>query len=168
MAVTYNPIATTTLGSAQTTIQFTSIPSTYTDLKLVLTGNISASGVDIRLQYNSDTGTNYSYTDLAGYGGSVFSSRSTNKTFIATNFLSFYSGSDTCTVTYDIMNYANTSMYKSTLERFSTAQSDGNGGVDQGVGLWRSTAAISSLSLSFATVTFSTGTTATLYGIQAA
>ena len=36
MPATYEPIATTTLGSAATNITFSSIPATYTDLRLVL------------------------------------------------------------------------------------------------------------------------------------
>jgi hypothetical protein len=43
---------------------------------------------------------------------------------------------------------------------------NGSGGVTRSVGLWRSTSAITSISLFIdGTTTFSTGTTATLYGI---
>ena len=52
---TYTPIATTTLGSAGT-ITFSSIPSTYTDLVIVLNGNGSrvAGTDDTGLRLNSD------------------------------------------------------------------------------------------------------------------
>jgi glycosyltransferase involved in cell wall biosynthesis len=42
MPATYEPIATTTLGSAAASITFSSIPATYTDLRLVIVGNLSS------------------------------------------------------------------------------------------------------------------------------
>jgi len=60
------------------------------------------------------------------------------------------------------MNYSNTTTYKTFLGRGN----DPSSFVRQGVGLWRNTAAITSFSVSG--VTFSTGVTATLYGIKAA
>jgi hypothetical protein len=38
MAITYEPIATTTLGSAAASVTFSSISGSYTDLVLVVTG----------------------------------------------------------------------------------------------------------------------------------
>ena len=166
--ITYTPISTTTLTSVQTSISFSTISSAYTDLRIVLVGNSNSTGADIRLRFNSDTNTNYSYTDKAGYSSSAFSSRSTSKAYIATNFQSFIASSQTNMVIYDLMNYSNATTYKTTFIRMSTSQSDGSGGVDNGVGIWRSTSAITDISLSFAATTFTAGTTATLYGIAAA
>ena len=71
MASTYEPIATTTLGSAASSITFSSIPATYTDLRLVLVHTPSASTGNAQMQFNSDTATNYSYTyrQRIGSGG---------------------------------------------------------------------------------------------------
>jgi hypothetical protein len=57
MAKTYEPIATTTLSSAQSSVTFSSISGSYTDL--VLVSNVSGSGgnANLRVTLNSDTGS---------------------------------------------------------------------------------------------------------------
>jgi hypothetical protein len=42
MAITYEPIATTTLGTAAASVTFSSISGAYTDLVLVCNGNKSS------------------------------------------------------------------------------------------------------------------------------
>ena len=93
MPTTYEPIATTTLGSAQTSVTFSSISGAYTDLVLVINaGNSGGTGYGIALQCNNDTGSNYSFTQLYGTGSAATSTRSTSTTFLAGGFL-FYFGS---------------------------------------------------------------------------
>jgi hypothetical protein len=75
MAITYEPIATTTLGSAAADVTFTSISGTYTDLVLVAVTQIGSSGDYLGVQFNSDTGTNYSRTRLSGNGTSASSDK---------------------------------------------------------------------------------------------
>ena len=77
MPSTYEPIATTTLGSAASSYTFTGISGSYTDLILV-----SALGTDnpcsINLNMGSgsvDTSTNFSWTYLRGDGTAAGSSR---------------------------------------------------------------------------------------------
>ena len=164
MAATYEPIATTTLGSAATSITFSSIPSTYTDLRFVLTvSSTSGNSEGVRLTFNNDNGTNYSQTYLSGTGSSKVSARGTSAAFIILH----YSGTSTTLPTFyfgDVFSYAG-STYKTVLTG-STEDKNGSGNVTKNVGLWRSTSAITTLKLSTASaVTFSAGTTATLYGI---
>ena len=59
---TYYPIATTTLSSATNSVSFSSISGSYTDIVIVFNGAASTSGVTCNVQFNSDTGTNYSTT----------------------------------------------------------------------------------------------------------
>ena len=164
---TYEPIATTTLGSAASSIIFSSIPSTYTDLRLVLVagGTPSASGA-CEIRFNSDTATNYSQTYITGTGSAASSSRFTSRSFI---FLAVYDVLYTTPqlLTADIFGYAG-STYKTCLTT-QNADLNGSGDVSATVGLWRSTAAINRIDLiTDAGVSFTTGTTATLYGIKAA
>ena len=63
MAATYTPIATTTLGSAQSSYTFSSISSAYTDLILIYNGTVTATGKDVRFYYNGDNSSGlYSFT----------------------------------------------------------------------------------------------------------
>ena len=157
---TYSTIATTTLGSAASSYTFSSIPSTYTDLILIRSGGISSPD-EIALRFNGDTGSNYSYTNVSGYGTGTASGRGTNQTmgrggaaWTATN-----------NTIWQIMNYANTTTNKTFLQRYN----DPGDTVGAAVTLWRSTAAINSVQvLNLTGQNFTTGTTFTLYGITAA
>jgi hypothetical protein len=163
MPTTYEPIATTTLGSAATTISFTSIGATYTDLRVVLVVKANAND-DVKLNINSDTGTNYSRTLLYGTGAAVASARYTSTANItlspgldAANNMRFY--------TIDIFSYAGSTFKTLLLE--GNGDTNGSGLVTRQVGLWRSTSAITQLDLAtFGANGFAAGTTATLYGIK--
>lgn len=156
----YTPIATTTLGSAAASYTFSSIPSTYTDLVVIFSGKQGTSTDFFSIQVNGDTGSNYSLTDLYGTGASAGSFRASNVTKIGR--LPVVNDS---MAKINIMNYSNTTTYKTILSRGDSA-ADSTHAV---VGLWRSTAAINSVTLVFDSGgTFATGSTFTLYGIAAA
>ena len=165
MPATYEPIATTTLGSASATITFSSIPATYTDLRLIFTFTQSIAQFGPFLTFNNDSATNYSQTKLAGNGTSALSARVANN-----NWISPYQVTNSTTIpsflTFDIFSYAG-STFKTVLINNNQDQ-NGSGAVSNFVGLWRSTAAINRLDLQVTSGTFNTGTTATLYGIKAA
>jgi hypothetical protein len=164
---TYEPIATNTLTTATASITFSSIAATYTDLRLVIVGTTSsASG--IRLQFNSDTATNYSQTVLYGTGAAVASNRGTAADSI---YVMGWAGTTSTTIptmgTVDIFSYAG-STYK-TLLAINSADQNGSGTEENVVGLWRGTAAITSIKIQAGTsINLSSGFIATLYGIKAA
>ena len=167
MASTYSPIATTTLGSAAASYTFSSIPSTYTDLVLVASLN-GSSGTAIKVQFNSDTGTNYSLTRLVGDGVSATSSQQSNSSSIIYGSNGIPTAANQfAPVIMHIQNYANTTTYKTMLSRFNNANSS-LGSTDAIVGLWRSTSAINAVKVEANSGNFSTGSTFTLYGIKAA
>lgn len=165
MAVTYDKIATTTLGSAQTTVSFSSIPQTYTDLIVIINAKANTGGVIGQLaQFNGDTGANYSFTYLNGNGSSASSGRVTGTTNQAWADLAGSSTSPN-TIIAQINNYSNSTTYKTTISRGS----DANNVAQAIVGLWRSTAAITSILLfPNSGIQFASGGTFTLYGIKAA
>jgi hypothetical protein len=164
MPSTYTTIATQTLGSAAATVTFSSIPSTYTDLVLIITPQSSSGTASVDIQLNGDTGTNYSLTYLYGTGSSAASGRDSN-TAIAGGGSAVATANIFLTNTVQIQNYSNTTTNKTLLMR--TGNTDGN--VLTAVSIWRNTAAITSISLKLATaVNFTTGSTFTLYGIKAA
>lgn len=161
MAVTYSQIATTTLSSNAADVTFSSIPSTYTDLVIVTGVKYTSSEQALALTFNGDSGTNYSATYIYGNGSSAATSRDTNNVFIPVargDDNNFWAG-----IT-NIMNYSNTTTYKSVLSRGNS-----NTYVVAYVGLWRSTSAITSLKIAQLTGSnFASGSTFSLYGIKAA
>jgi len=161
---TYEKIATTTLGSASTPITFNSITSAYTDLRLVVVVTSTSSATNVQVQFNSDTGTNYSSTYLNGNGTAAASGRNTSATNIQFTDVTATSTTVPQMYTLDIFSYAG-STFKTALGT-SSQDYNGSGSSASIVGLWRSTSAINSITIKTSGApTFSTGTTATLYGI---
>lgn len=160
MPSTYTPIATHTASGTISDYTFTSISGTYTDLVIVWNGKCTGGGTSIDMQFNSDTGSNYSNTRLNGTGSSATSDRTSSQTATRSGLIST---ADSMGI-IQIQNYSNSTTYKTQINR--AGQSDG--WVTAGVGLWRSTAAITSVKLFPSGASFTSGTTFTLYGIKAA
>jgi len=165
------PISSTTLSS-NGAIVFDNIPQTFQDLFIVIQGRSTKSATTdvLDIVYNGDFSANYSGTRLYGNGTSALSDRSTSAgAFFADYFL--VGNSATAGIfssnSISILNYANTSTFKTTLVR-SAADQNGSGGTSLAVGLYRSTSGISRISLfPDATAAFLAGTSITLYGIRA-
>jgi len=161
MASTYEKIATTTLGTAAATVTFSSISGSYTDLVLIIRGTNSASTDDVALQFNGDTTTNYSRTFLEGTGSVIASSRSTS--LVAAALGGYVASSANFNSIINIMNYSNTTTYKTQVSRGNNP----TGNLYATVGLWRNTAAINSILIKWYSSAgqFGIGTTFTIYGI---
>jgi hypothetical protein len=167
---TYDLIASQTLASAAASITFSSIAASWTDLRLVLVGKNVTGNSSLLIRFNGDTSgsTLYSSTKLIGTGTAASSSASTS----TNNWNTFYFGLPNTANTFgfasiDIFSYTG-STYKTGLITCSN-DANGSGDVDRVVGLYSSTSAITSITLSNqSTYTFDVGTTAYLYGIKAA
>ena len=164
MAVSaYEVISTQTLGSAAASVTFSSIPQTYTDLVLVAHPLCTAANDYMKVNINSDTGSNYSQTSLYGNGGSALSGRVSNSTFAYLSWL--YIGTNPSVIVVNFQNYTNTTTFKTFIFRDSSSTHPGTASV---VSLWRSTSAISYLTIArTGGGNFDTGSTFTLYGIKA-
>jgi len=162
---TYTPIASVTLDSAQSSVTFSGIPQTYTDLVLVANIAQEAANNSLRYRFNNDSGSNYSATYLLGNGSSANSGRESNITsaYVSTT------GSTTLETNYilHIMNYSNATTYKTAIGRGNRASAE----TDATVGLWRNTAAITTISFAlgsgFPTNNFAANSTFNLYGVNA-
>ena len=159
---TYTPLATTTLGSSSSSITFSSISGSYTDLVLVMNRKQNVAGAYfIGLRYNSDSGTNYSGTGVGGTGSSTFSYRDSNISSARVG----YGDTGWGNTIVNIQNYSNSTTYKTTISRNNNPAADLSGIVT----LWRNTAAITSIEIiSQSGSTLETGSTFTLYGILSA
>jgi hypothetical protein len=160
---TYTPIYAQTLSATASSITFSNIPTTYTDLILVC--NLFSSGTTYSgIRFNGDTGSNYSLTDLYGDGTGLTSSRQSN---ITGGGASTTSGTGGNTLTYQINNYSNALTFKTAIGKNSNANTGAV--LALSASLWRNTAPISSITLYTGTAdSWSIGSTFTLYGIKAA
>jgi hypothetical protein len=150
----YESIATVSVGSGgSANVEFTSIPSTFKHLQIRAIGkvvNTTAFAKDVLLQFNSDTGNNYSRHQLAGDGSatSAGAGTSTNHIIIGSfpdnNFGSSFFSSFVC----DILDYTDTNKY--TVIR-SIGGYEVNSGTYNGTkfasGLWLNTNAVSSIKI---------------------
>ena len=168
MAITYEPISTTTLGSAAATVTFSTISGAYTDLVLVTNLKTTTTSQEVTVKINNDTGSNYSLTNLRGDGSTAASLRRSSQTVgTISKEISPNTAFEFVSVS-TFMNYSNATTYKTWLSRNNRASASNAPGTEALVGLWRSTSAITELVIGLTGGNFDTGSTFTLYGIASA
>ena len=162
MPATYEKIQSTTLGSAASSITFSSIGSGYTDIRIsfVIIGGAGTAG-QFDITYNNDTTSLYSITRLYGDGSSAGSSRYSGTALYPCQ--NGFSSTPPVFATIDLFSYAG-STFKTALITYSN-DANGSGSAERSVGLYRSTSAITRIDLGGVGGTFAIGTTATVYGI---
>ena len=162
---TYEPLATTTLSSAQSSVTFSSISGSYTDLVLVFDGLTTAASdaIGFQIKVNGASGTLQSYTRLQGNGTTASSSRAQD----GDPAVGVVGNSERTNIIAHIMNYSNSTTYKTIISRYNSNDA-GDGRTGAYVNLTRATTAITSLLVDLSTGSFASGSTFTLYGITAA
>jgi hypothetical protein len=160
---TYVALDKVTVTTATPSITFTGINQGYTDLVLIATP-IFTTSANVNLRINGDTGSNYSDTYLYANGSTATSARDSNSNIL------YWSGTSVGVTTANrdngiahFMNYSNTTTNKTVLLRYNQAEQI----LSQGVGLYRSTSAITSISVIASAGNLDTGSTFSLYGIAA-
>ena len=156
---TYVALDKVTVGTATSTIAFSSIPQGYTDLVLVVDAITTTGDGAAYFNFNADTGSNYSATYMFGDGSTASSGRISN----ATRGDSAYLNTTRSTNIINIQNYSNSTTFKTWISRFSPSTQFAGAYT----GLWRSTAAITSFNFIGSGITFAAGSTFSLYGIAA-
>jgi hypothetical protein len=160
----YDSIATTTVGAGgASSISFTSIPSTYTHLQIrgiaLMTG-----AQNLLTRFNSDTGSNYSAHELYGSGSAAGAAATTS----TNNAYSGYVDSQLGVMVQDILDYSNTSKYK-TSRILAGSDANGSGYIFLRSTLWMNTAAITRIDIVPAgAATFTQYSSFALFGIKSA
>ena len=155
-----------TLATGASSVTFSSIPQTYTHLKL-LTSTVTSVGsgvVPIDLTFNGDSGVHYFYNIITNSFGTSVTGNSNSATETTFAIMGDAGDNNPSAASNEItvMNYTGTSFGKTMIgECSSTTQ-----GVYHTAGIWAQTAAVSSITLSLGTGTFSTGSVFSLYGIN--
>ena len=161
----YESIQTISVGAGgQASASFTVIPATYTHLQVRYINTTSTVNQNLNVTFNSDSGSNYSWHRLLGDGASAVADASSTTTAMMIgrsggNSTSFAGG------VIDVLDYANTSKYKTARSLYGTDQ-NGSGLIFLSSGLWQNTAAISTLTITPASGNFAQYSSFALYGIK--
>ena len=151
-ATSFESIATVTVGSGGvSSVSFTSIPSTYTHLQIraiARTARTGQVGDFFKTTFNSDTGNNYAWHLIVGTGSSAATAAGSSVAYAELNRFASADASANVFggVVLDILDYKNTNKYK-TMRYLGGIDSNGSGEVQFGSGLWQSSSAITSITL---------------------
>lgn len=170
---TYVPLQKITLSTNTSVVQFgvdpnssspaNWIPQHYIDLVLIAHGtSVSGTASGLVYRFNAST-TNYIYQLIENYStNSPTSARSSTQTSLSVGWNGHYSGWASSKL--QIMNYANSTGYKSVLSEQASSI-----GSDVACGTWMNTSPIKTIQLaigsSFPDDTWAAGSVFTLYGI---
>jgi hypothetical protein len=158
-------------GSPTATVSFSSIPNTYNHLVIMEQAASSQSGADdVYMQFNGDTGTNYTRQFINGTGTTTSSGQNVGVQKAAiTNVPGTgapANNGDGATIT--IYNYAGTTFLKTAISTHMDIAGSATSNIDMGISAfqWNSTAAITSVLLGPSGGNFITGSTFTIYGVN--
>jgi len=154
-------------ATADLTVTFSSIPSTYKHLQLRAIALSNSDSVPVLLRFNSDNGSNYSWHALHGQGSVAGASAGTSASSIITtlNANRGLNASYSWAYIIDILDYADTNKFK-TVRALHGADYNGSGEVNLTSGNWRNTNAISTITMSMASSGFNQYSSFALYGIK--
>ena len=174
LPLAFDSISTTAVTSGgAASVTFSSIPSTYTHLQIRLLARTNRTGYSndlLKVTFNSDTATNYSAFRMYGDGGGAGTSANNTQAYMEDWIVSSdAAGSNVFgTVVIDVLDYKDTNKHK-TLRSLGGFDNNGDGYVALSSGNWRSTSAITSVSIAMASGTsFKQYSHFALYGIKAA
>ena len=169
MADTYTLIEKIAVGAAgASSVTFTSIPQTYTDLKIVTSARTTSAIAEdfLYARFNADSGSNYTLRLLRGNGSTVASGTITSGTYA---YVGQIEGTSNTASTFTnsecyIPNY--TSSNQKSYSTDTVAENNATSTYEAIIaGIWTGTAAISSIVLTPAQGNFTQYSTFYLYGI---
>lgn len=171
----YESIQTITVGGTSlSSIEFTSIPSTYKHLQIryIARDNRASTGADdMFMTFNSGASATYSWRRLVAEGANPTSAGSGNESYISISAAAISRGNNSSNIfsagVIDILDYTNTNKTKTSRE-FYGLDTNGGGGIAFSSGNWYgSTNAITSIKFTAeASSSFVQYTQFALYGIK--
>jgi hypothetical protein len=170
VGVGLTPIARTLTAGSAGSVNFASIPGTFTDLRLVVSAmsDAAAASVGFKVQFNGDTGANYSYNEIFSNGGNPSGTQVLN---VTSSLLGDLSGSTAPTnsggiIVCDIPSYAGTQFHKHAQCESNQRNSSGAMGYrEYTTTIWQNTAAITSILVFPDSGNFQNNSVVSLWGI---
>ena len=165
----FESISTVTVGSGgSSSITFSSIPSTYQHLQIRVLARSTAANVQsyVKLEFNGDTtGSNYYSHYIQADGSTVAAganaSLSAHYDIAGANATTSVFGA----MIFDVLDYDDTNKFKTTRV-LGGVDNNGSGRMNLTSGLWRSTSAVTSVTLTPASGNFAQYSSFALYGIK--
>jgi hypothetical protein len=162
----FESIATVTVGvGGQSTISFSSIPSTYQHLQLRFAGSSSAVN-NFRMRFNSDTGSNYAVRQILGTGAALSASSSASQTSMNLVYDNKANSLFPAIAIVDVLDYSNSNKNKVVSSLAGSEQNNNDGLVMFRSNLWMNTAAVTSISIFLDSGSFNQYSSFALYGIK--
>jgi hypothetical protein len=157
---TYTPLANITLAASAGSISFGSIPSSYSDLVVVVQAKSAGTAQDLRVTLNSITTTSYRHQRMDSNGSTAGAGETSSNRF---QFPVAQVGvTDGHSAILNFLDYA-TNKNKVILAR----SNNGDIGTSAIAGELATTAAVTSIQISLPTSNLAAGSTFALYGIVA-
>jgi len=171
MPSTYVLIASNVLGTSATTVTFSSIPQTYTDLFLCMSVRGNLTNLATRIRWNSDSSSLYSIIDLIGQGSTVLNNTYSNNTELDTTRTnqanSNWTANTFTSIEIYLPNYTSGTSKPSLSVSAAENQSASVNNIDVVAGLYRGTSAVSSILITPGNSNnFVVGSSFYLYGIK--
>ena len=169
MPDTFIKIASNTVGSGgASSVTFSSIPSTYTDLLLKISARASFSDYDLQLNVHLNGNTsNYSQRAVFGTGSNVYSYTATIAGYAASVMGALGTANTFGNAEVYVPNYAGSTNKSYSVDNVTELNASTNNRLDLLAGLWSDTSAVSSMTITTAGGTsFVQYSTFTLYGIS--
>lgn len=176
MATTYTLIASSVLSSTATSVTFSSIPATYTDLIMKWSTRSDSAGdsTDATFRFNGSSSTNYSTTILYSNGSSVMNDLVSNRADLYSNFLTNGGASTSNTFSNGELyfpSYASSRNKPVSIDGRTEKNALNSPQITMVAGLFRDTTAITSITMysgptASPTNSFVSGSSFYLYGIK--
>jgi hypothetical protein len=160
---TYTQISSYTTTGSQSSVTLSAIPGNYTDIIIVQNFKYSGTRASMTINYNGDVGANYANAYLGSNGATVTfgvygSSTAADGELVSDAWQP---------VIFQILDYANTTTYKTGYVRGNSLGSTSSYDVHMYQVVWNQTSAITSVKFTPANGTFTDGSTFIIYGIEA-
>lgn len=166
-AAAYELISTVFGTGSTSTVTFTSIPQTYKHLQVRFASNANyLNGSNPWMQFNGDTAANYAWHVLSSDGTSVTSGATPSTTWMLVGRLPNNGAVQQVGISViDILDYTSTTKNK-TIRSLGGTSSTADRYIRMNSGVWLSTAAVTSLTLSNDAASWPTTSRFSLYGVR--